>query len=51
MAARGAGAVAEAVGAELAVFPGDHSGFLGGEYGMHGQPEVLAARLREVLAG
>lgn len=49
MAARGADAVAAALGTEPVVFPGDHGGFLGGEYGMHGEPDAFAARLREVL--
>lgn len=43
-------ALAEKVGEELAVFPSNHGGFLGDEYGMPGQPEAFAARLREVLA-
>jgi len=51
MAARGADAVAAAIGAEPVVFPGDHSGFLGGEYGMTGEPDGFARRLREVLDG
>jgi pimeloyl-ACP methyl ester carboxylesterase len=51
MAARGADAVAEAIGAELVRFPGDHGGFLGGEFGMHGEPDAFAQRLREVLDG
>ncbi|WP_219419203.1 alpha/beta fold hydrolase [Pseudonocardia nigra] len=51
MAARGADAVAEAIGAELVRFPGDHAGFLGGEYGMQGEPDAFAQRLREVLDG
>ncbi len=33
------------------VFPGDHAGFLGGEYGQTGAPDAFAARLREVLGG
>jgi pimeloyl-ACP methyl ester carboxylesterase len=49
MAARGAVAVAERLGAEPAMFPGDHAGFLGGEYGQTGKPDEFAARLREVL--
>ncbi|MEO6088526.1 MAG: alpha/beta hydrolase [Umezawaea sp.] len=49
MAARGADAVAEAIGAELVAFPGDHGAFLGGEYGMTGEPDAFAQRLREVL--
>jgi pimeloyl-ACP methyl ester carboxylesterase len=51
MAARGADAVAELIGAELVAFPGDHSGFMGGEYGQHGEPDAFAQRLREVLDG
>jgi len=51
MAARAADAVAELIGAELAVFPGHHGGFLGNEYGMPGEPEPFAERLREVLGG
>jgi pimeloyl-ACP methyl ester carboxylesterase len=49
MAARGADAVAAALGTEPVTFPGDHGGFLGGEYGMHGEPDAFAKRLREVL--
>lgn len=44
-------ALAQALGKELAVFPSNHGGFLGDEFGMPGQPEAFAARLREVLAG
>jgi pimeloyl-ACP methyl ester carboxylesterase len=51
MAARGADAVAAAIGAELVTFPGGHDGFLGGEYGMQGEPDAFAGRLREVLDG
>ncbi|GEN79508.1 alpha/beta fold hydrolase [Actinotalea fermentans] len=43
-------ALAEALGVGLTSFPGDHGGFLGGEYGQVGEPEAFAARLREVLA-
>lgn len=49
MAARGADAVAAAIGAEPVEFPGDHGGFLGGEYGQTGEPDAFAQRLREVL--
>ena len=49
MAARGADAVATLTGAELVVFPSNHGGFLGDEYGMPGEPEAFALRLREVL--
>lgn len=44
-------AIARSLGQELVVFPSNHGGFLGDEYGMPGQPEAFAARLREVLAG
>ena len=32
------------------MFPSDHGGFLGGEYGQQGEPDAFAAKLREVLA-
>lgn len=44
-------AMAELLGVEPVVFPGDHAGFLGGEYGQTGEPDAFAARLRAVLAG
>jgi pimeloyl-ACP methyl ester carboxylesterase len=49
--ARAARAVAERLGVEPTVFPGDHGGFLGGEYGQTGKPDEFAKALREVLAG
>ncbi|HET7846393.1 MAG TPA: alpha/beta hydrolase [Acidimicrobiia bacterium] len=51
MAHRGALAVAERLGLEPVVFPSNHGGFLGGEYGQMGEPDAFAAKLREVLAG
>jgi hypothetical protein len=51
MANRGAYAVAERLGIDVVVFPGDHGGFLGGEYGQMGEPDAFAAKLREVLEG
>jgi pimeloyl-ACP methyl ester carboxylesterase len=51
MANRGAYAVAERLGSTVTVFPSDHGGFLGGEYGQTGKPDEFAAKLREVLAG
>ena len=42
--------MAARLGTTPVVFPSDHGGFLGGEYGQHGQPEPFAATLREVLA-
>lgn len=49
LAARAARALAERLGARPVGFPGDHGGFLGGEYGQMGEPDAFAARLREVL--
>ena len=34
---------------QCVVFPGDHGGFFGGEYGQTGEPDAFAAKLREVL--
>jgi pimeloyl-ACP methyl ester carboxylesterase len=50
LAGRGATAVAERLGTTATSFPGDHGGFLGGEYGQTGKPEPFAAKLREVLS-
>jgi pimeloyl-ACP methyl ester carboxylesterase len=49
LAARAGRAVAEVVGIPVTEFPSDHGGFLGGEFGQHGDPHAFAARLREVL--
>jgi pimeloyl-ACP methyl ester carboxylesterase len=49
MAHRGAFAVAERLGPMPVIFPDGHAGFLGGEYGQTGQPEMFAAVLRETL--
>jgi|SRR5215211_6402376 len=51
MASRGAYAVAERLGVEPVIFPSDHGGFLGGEYGQTGDPDAFAAKLRQVLTG
>ncbi len=51
LARRGGEAVAERLGSEPVVFPSGHNGFQGDEYGMPGEPEAFAAKLREVLAG
>jgi pimeloyl-ACP methyl ester carboxylesterase len=51
LAHRGGDAVAELLGTTPVTFPGDHGGFLGGEYGQTGEPDAFAAKLREVLAG
>ena len=50
LASRGAFAVAERLGVEPVVFPSDHGGFFGGEYGQMGEPDAFAAALRDVLA-
>jgi pimeloyl-ACP methyl ester carboxylesterase len=50
LAGRGGKAVAERLGLTPAMFPSNHGGFLGDEYGMPGKPAEFAARLREVLA-
>jgi pimeloyl-ACP methyl ester carboxylesterase len=50
MTSRGAFAVAERLGTKPVIFPSNHGGFLGGEYGQTGQPDAFAAKLREVLA-
>jgi pimeloyl-ACP methyl ester carboxylesterase len=49
MAHRAAVALAEVLGTSPVTFPGDHAGFLGGEYGMTGKPDAFAATLRDVL--
>jgi pimeloyl-ACP methyl ester carboxylesterase len=49
LAHRGGEAVAERLGLESVVFPSHHGGFLGGEFGMAGDPQAFAAKLREVL--
>lgn len=49
LAHRGAAGVAERLGTDLVVFPSHHAGFLGGEFGMHGDPDGFAAALREAL--
>jgi pimeloyl-ACP methyl ester carboxylesterase len=51
MANRGAFALAERLGTKPVVFPSNHGGFLGGEYGQMGDPDAFAAKLREVLDG
>jgi pimeloyl-ACP methyl ester carboxylesterase len=51
IAHRGGEAVAELLDTRPVVFPGDHGGFLGGEYGQTGDPDAFAVRLRDVLAG
>jgi hypothetical protein len=49
MAHRGGEAVAGRLGLEPVTVPSHHAGFLGGEYGMAGDPDGFAAKLRDVL--
>ena len=42
-------AVAERLGKPAVTFPSHHGGFLGGEFGMKGDPDAFAVTLREVL--
>jgi pimeloyl-ACP methyl ester carboxylesterase len=50
LARRGGEAVAEKLGTPPVIFPSNHGGFLGGEYGQQGDPDAFAAKLREVLS-
>jgi pimeloyl-ACP methyl ester carboxylesterase len=50
LAYRGGLAVAERLGSAPVVFPSHHAGFAGPEFGVQGDPDGFAARLREVLA-
>ena len=50
MARRAGEAVAQRLGTTPVMFPSDHGGFLGGEYGQTGDPDAFASKLREVLA-
>jgi len=49
MANRAAVAVAERLGTTPVTFPSNHGGFLGGGYGMTGDPDAFATTLRQVL--
>jgi pimeloyl-ACP methyl ester carboxylesterase len=49
LAHRAAIAVAERLGKQPVIFPSNHGGFLGGEYGQTGDPDAFAATLRQVL--
>lgn len=44
-------AVAERLGTKAVVFPSHHGGFLGGEFGMKGDPDAFAVTLRQILSG
>lgn len=49
LAHRAGRVLAERLGITPVVFPSHHAGFLGGEYGMHGDPDAFAVTLRKVL--
>ncbi|MEU8820905.1 alpha/beta hydrolase [Actinoplanes sp. NPDC048796] len=49
LAHRGGEGVAARLGTEAVTFPSHHGGFLGGEFGMTGDPDGFAAALREAL--
>jgi pimeloyl-ACP methyl ester carboxylesterase len=49
MASRAAAVIAQRLGQELVIFPSNHGGFFGGEYGQTGKPVEFAAKLRDVL--
>lgn len=49
LAHRGGQAVADRLGLIPVVFPSNHGGFLGNEYGMPGKPQPFATKLRESL--
>jgi pimeloyl-ACP methyl ester carboxylesterase len=49
LAHRAALEAAARLGVEPVIFPSNHGGFLGGEYGQTGQPAAFAAKLRQVL--
>lgn len=51
MASRSAHALADQLGLETTLLPGDHGGFLGGEYGQTGDPDEFGPALRLVIAG
>ena len=50
LAHRAGEAVADRLAKAAVVFPSNHGGFLGGEYGQTGDPDAFALKLREILA-
>ncbi|MEV4351931.1 alpha/beta hydrolase [Actinoplanes sp. NPDC049596] len=50
LAHRGGEGVAARLGTEPVTFPSHHGGFLGGEFGMTGDPDGFAAKLRATLS-
>ncbi|QNE19498.1 alpha/beta hydrolase [Kribbella qitaiheensis] len=51
LARRGGEAIAERLGLTPVVFPSNHGGFLGDEYGQPGKPAEFAVTLREAFTG
>jgi hypothetical protein len=49
LARRGGEAVAQLLGVEPAIFPGDHGGFAANEWSPHNDPAAFAAKLRDLL--
>ena len=49
LASRAAFGIAERLSMTPTMFPSDHGGFLGGEYGQTGKPDEFASMLRQVL--
>jgi pimeloyl-ACP methyl ester carboxylesterase len=49
LAARGGRSIAAGLGVEPVVYPSNHGGFLGGEYGQQGDPDGFAAALHASL--
>lgn len=49
MTGRAAVGVADRLGPDAVIFPSHHAGFLGGEFGQHGDPVGFAAALHAVL--
>ena len=51
LARRGGQALADLLGVEPVIFPGDHGGFVVSEWSPHNDPAAFAATLRELLDG
>jgi pimeloyl-ACP methyl ester carboxylesterase len=51
LARRGGEAIAQLLGVEPAIFPGDHGGFAANEWSPDNDPAAFAEKLREILGG
>jgi hypothetical protein len=49
LASRGGEALAELLGVEPVIFPGDHGGFAANEWSPNNDPAAFAAKLKELL--